>query len=443
MSKIANRNNWLDYLRSFVTVLVVAHHSSLAYTTFAHFNKDAYILSTHPIVDTVRWKGLDIFEDFNDVYFMSLLFLISGLFVIQSLENKGVKRFIRDRLRRLFIPFAIGVTLLMLLAYYPAYLLAHGGGLPNVSGTPGATVLPGMSGTPGTTVLSGMSKTPGTTVPPGMSGLRAYVVDFFTVEGWPVGPPWFIWVLFAFNLVFAVSYPLLKKGVHKLGILVSQQKEHPLRIGIAWLILTWIAYIPFMHWFGPDSWTGWGPFDFQKSRLFLYFCYFIVGVLIGATDLNTGLLSGESIFVKTGTFWMAGCLAIYALLKLNEAPLTDLLSHHRLGLVSATLIYRTIWVLSCTFSCIALLTTFKEWIRRSSAWWESLSANAYGIYLTHYIFVVWCQYGLLSIHLPAVVKFLITAMGPIFVAIAGSFIWLGISEWRTRRRYPSTYDSLF
>jgi glucans biosynthesis protein C len=86
MSKIANRNNWLDYLRSFLTVLVVAHHSSLAYTTFAHFNKDAYILSTHPVVDTVRSKGLDIFEDFNDIFFMSLLFLISGLFVVKSLE---------------------------------------------------------------------------------------------------------------------------------------------------------------------------------------------------------------------------------------------------------------------------------------------------------------------------------------------------------------------
>ena len=420
MSKIANRNNWLDYLRSFVTVLVVAHHSSLAYTTFAHFNKDAYILSTHPIVDTARWKGLDIFEDFNDVFFMSLLFLISGLFVIQSLENKGVKRFIRDRSRRLFIPFVIGVTLLMLLAYYPAYLLAHGSGLPGMSGMAGVDVLPGTGGTTVTTTLL-----PGMRGTPGMSGLRAYLVDFFTVEGWPVGPPWFIWVLFAFNLVFAVSYPLLRKGVQKLGAFVSQQKEHPLRIGIAWLILTWIAYIPFMCWFGPDSWAGWGPFDFQKSRLFLYFCYFLVGVLIGATDLNTGLLSGESIFVKSGTFWMAGCLAIYALLKLNEAPLTDLVSHHRLGLVSATLIYRTIWVLSCTFSCIALLTTFKEWIRRSSAWWESLSANAYGIYLTHYIFVVWCQYGLLSVHLPAVVKFLITLV----VSLMGS--WL--VTWILRR----------
>jgi len=472
MSKIANRNNWLDYLRSFIIVLVVAHHSSLAYTTFAHFNKDAYILSTHPIVDAARWKGLDIFEDFNDVFFMSLLYLISGLFVFQSLENKGVKRFIRDRFRRLFIPFVVGVTVLMLLAYYPAYLLAHGGSLPGTPamqgvvvppGGDGTTVPPGMSGTVGgdgatvlmemaetiglpgedgtigtmmvdglpemaippgiggrlgATVLAGMNGRPGTMLPLEMSGLRAYLVDFFTVEAWPVGPPWFIWVLFLFNLVFAGCYPFIKKGRHKLGLFLAQQKEYPLRIGIAWLLLTWIAYIPFMWLFGADSWTGWGPFDFQKSRLFLYFCYFLVGVLIGASGLTTGLLSGESHLVKTGTFWLAGCLTIYALLKLNEASLTDLVSRHRLGQVAATMIYRSIWVLSCTFSCIALLTTFKEWIRRSSAWWDSLSANAYGIYLIHYIFVVWCQYGLLTIHLPAVVKFLITLV----VSLAGSWL---------------------
>jgi hypothetical protein len=42
-----------------------------------------------------------------------------------------------------------------------------------------------------------------------------------------------------------------------------------------------------------------------------------------------------------------------------------------------------------------------------------------------------------------IIKFLITAMGPIFGAIAGAFIWLGVAEWRVRRRYPSSYDSLF
>ena len=80
---------WIDYLRSFITVLVVAHHSSLAYTTFARVSPVAYIRSTAPIIDIQRWVGLDIFENFNDVFFMALMFLIGGIFVVNALQKKG------------------------------------------------------------------------------------------------------------------------------------------------------------------------------------------------------------------------------------------------------------------------------------------------------------------------------------------------------------------
>jgi surface polysaccharide O-acyltransferase-like enzyme len=89
MENNLSRNLWVDYLRSAITVMVVAHHSSLAYTTFAKFDRLAYIRSTHPIVDAQRWIGLDIFENFNDVFFMSLMFLIGGLFLSKSITKKG------------------------------------------------------------------------------------------------------------------------------------------------------------------------------------------------------------------------------------------------------------------------------------------------------------------------------------------------------------------
>ena len=394
MTKIVNRDNWLDYLRSFITILVVAHHSSLAYTTFAHFNKDAYILSTHPVVDTIRWKGMDIFEDFNDIFFMSLMFLISGIFIAHSLEKKGVGLFLGDRLRRLFIPFIVGVSVLMLVAYYPAWYLAHGrGGLPGGNGQSGES---GLSG------LFEWSRLQG------WSGLRAYIVDFFTVESWPVGPPWFIWVLFLFNLVFAVCYPLIQRPVKKWAAWLSLQQRHPASLFLGWLVLTWIVYVPFVLFTGPDTWTGIGPFDFQVSRLLLYFTYFLLGVLIGASGLQNGIFAEKSMFVQTGSFWLVGCLCAYGALKFSEVPLTNWVSRQEISSLEATLIYRSIWVLSCTLSCIAALTTFKERIHRTHAWWESLSANAYGIYLVHYIFVVWCQYWLLSYQLPALTKFLIT-----------------------------------
>ena len=43
--------------------------------------------------------------------------------------------------------------------------------------------------------------------------------------------------------------------------------------------------------------------------------------------------------------------------------------------------------------------------------WDSLSANAYGIYVVHYGFVTWLQFALLSIEWPVVIKFVIVFLG--------------------------------
>ncbi|MHA4807498.1 acyltransferase family protein [Flavitalea flava] len=398
----------MDYLRGFITVLVVAHHSSLAYTTFASFHKEAYILSTHPVVDTARSSGLDLFEDFNDVFFMSLMFLISGVFILQSLARKGKAAFIRDRFYRLFIPFALGVTVLMLAAYYPAWLLAHD---KHVAG--------------------------------------GYISDFFTVEAWPVGPPWFIWVLFAFNLLFAVLYPFLRNAVFRAGEWLVTLKHKPIRLFLLVYLITWILYIPAMLVAGPDSWTGFGPFDFQLSRALLYFGYFILGVLIGSPGLAAGIFADGSSLVRKWPVWVAAGLFAYVLLKGSEPILLGWIKGQMLGILPATLIYRSLWVLSCTASSIAFLTLFKtlfssggirhigiragtgtvtetenendrtESETRKRPWWDSLSANAYGIYLLHYIFVIWTQYALLAVNLPAVIKFFIAFM----VAVSVSW-WL-------------------
>lgn len=375
--QVASRTLWIDYLRSSITVLVVAHHSSLAYTTFASFNKDAYILSTHPIVDTKRWIGLDIFENFNDVFFMSLMFFISGMFVSPSLSRKGVKAFIRDRFYRLFLPFIIGVTLLMLLAYYPAYYLAHG-----------------------------------------RHDIKAYIIDYFTTEGWPVGPPWFIWMLFFYNMVVALLYPLLKKQLEYASHALATGKLPAWALVGGLALITWLLYVPMAMLFGAYTWTGFGPFDFQKSRALLYFGYFMLGALAGNTLSGKGVLSSELPLIKKWPLWVILCLLMYALLTIIPAPLKQMVNNGTIPSAAGWQIYYAVYVLSCTFSCVAFLTAFKALIHSPKGWWSSLSANAYSIYLVHYIFIVWCQYVLLNLAAPAFIKFIITAV----VALTGSWM---------------------
>jgi hypothetical protein len=61
-------------------------------------------------------------------------------------------------------------------------------------------------------------------------------------------------------------------------------------------------------------------------------------------------------------------------------------------------------VVSTAASSFGLTAIFMRFGARPMAAFDGLSANAYGIYLTHYLFVVWLQYILLGLALFAIAK---------------------------------------
>src|SRR6202162_6180286 len=102
----------LDRARSFITLLVVLHHSVLNYTYFGNG-------------DSMRWLGFDLVVLVNDSFFMACMFFISGLFVRDSLARRGAANFLGHRGFRLGVPFLISIFVLMPLAYYPTFLRYH------------------------------------------------------------------------------------------------------------------------------------------------------------------------------------------------------------------------------------------------------------------------------------------------------------------------------
>ena len=78
--KKSGRAASIDYLRAFITLLVLYHHSTLAYTTFAQQNHTNFLMSTAPIVDTQRWAFLDYAENFS--VHAAVKFLITCVSVI-------------------------------------------------------------------------------------------------------------------------------------------------------------------------------------------------------------------------------------------------------------------------------------------------------------------------------------------------------------------------
>ena len=103
--KAKARNAALDRGRTFITMLVLIHHSVIAYTYFGHTDRDAFL-------------GFDCVVMFNDSFFMAAMFFLSGLFVWPSLPRKETGWFLRDRGWRLGLPFVVCALLLMPLAYY-------------------------------------------------------------------------------------------------------------------------------------------------------------------------------------------------------------------------------------------------------------------------------------------------------------------------------------
>ncbi len=343
------RTIWVDYLRASITVLVVAHHSALAYTTWASFDKVAYIRSTHAVVDTNRSGILDDIVRINDAFFMPLMFLIGGLFVTDSIRRKGVAAFIKDRIFRLLVPFLVLGTLLMLLAYVPSYILAKE-----------------------------------------TFSLRGYLLDFFITEQWPVGPPWFLWVLFIFNLIAAkVSGWLINTNIRDLFSPLNQ----PVVFVVLFLGVTLLLYVPLSLVLGDSYWVGFYPFDLQLNRIFLYSGYFGIGLILGEIQFNETIFNASGPLVQQRKVWL-WCSGLLCLFIFGFA---DNMLFSRLQ----TLIFNSVL---CVILSISFLVSYKSAIRGTNLWMQSISESAYLIYLIHFVFVVWIQFFLLRFQLPAILK---------------------------------------
>src|SRR5437899_12847686 len=88
------RNFALDRTRTFLTLVVLLHHSVIPYTYFGH-------------TDPKSWIGFDCVVLATDSFFMTLFFFLSGLFVWPGLVPKAPQIFLRDRLLRPKLPLAL------------------------------------------------------------------------------------------------------------------------------------------------------------------------------------------------------------------------------------------------------------------------------------------------------------------------------------------------
>ena len=223
------------------------------------------------VVDSQHWTGFGLFTGFNDDFFMSLMFFVSGLFLWSSLKRKGNAAFITDRLRRLGIPFLFAAAIIAPVAYYPSYLLTTGA-----------------------------------------HSVGGYIHDWLSFGDWPTGPAWFIWLLLAFDLVAAALYAIRPNFGDALGRIASNARQHPVRFFLLLVTVSAAVFIPMLAIFGAMSWTSIGPFQFQTARLFHYAVYFLAGIGVGAYGIDRGLLAPDGILARHWMRWTIAMLVVFA-----------------------------------------------------------------------------------------------------------------------------------
>jgi surface polysaccharide O-acyltransferase-like enzyme len=341
----------LDRTRTFLTILVLIHHSVIPYTHFGHTDPSSFI-------------GFDCIVLATDSFFMAMFFMLSGLFLWPSLDHRPqVGSFARDRLVRLGVPFAIAAFTVIPLAYYALALRAD----------PAET-------------------------------FAEFYSHMIRVGPWPSGPLWFLWVLFLFSVLGGTLYRISRHTLDPLNALAKLGFDRPGLYIAAVFAITALVYVPSRLYYGSTYWFEFGPFAVQASRVLLYTAYFFIGAGIGACHPEHSVLGAGGRLAQQWWVWplvaLVPYLGMWGLIGIKREILgnpDDLPVWYE----------ATYSVALAAFSAAVIFAILAFFLRFKRGGWsllDPLQHDAYGIFLVHYAYMLWLQYFLYDFDWPAIVK---------------------------------------
>jgi hypothetical protein len=138
--------------------------------------------------------------------------------------------------------------------------------------------------------------------------------------------------------------------------------------------------LPFGHW------TLEGPFLIQTGRAGHYLVYFLAGLAFGAAGVGQGLTDPQGALARRWWAWqilpipaVIAAVATFIIAFSPNPPPKPVLD----------VVGGLAFVLACAALSFAVLAVFLRFVRKTGPLGRSLQANAYGMYLTHYVFTAW------------------------------------------------------
>ena len=349
---------YLDNLRAFAIILVIVLHAAITYM--------AVPPTWWYVIDSDRSVVLTWMVLLVDVPIMQVLFFVAGYFAVRSLQRRGPRGFIREKVVRLAIPWVLGVIFLAPLETYMTYV---------------------------------------------SRGNPTGYLQFWTSDFW--GPMfqqsvyWFLGVLFVEFLVLVYAYILPARHLLQARELPVVQ---PRRSLFLWFVLlTAGGSLLVSPGLGLDDWRTLSfLLVIQPARIGYYAGYFMLGIYAE----RHGWFTGTGYRPRLAP-WGAGCvLAGLAYLAFrNAGPDMSLPAQ---GLEDI------LFSVFCLTTLIAGIALFKGWVDGSGPAWRTLAANSFGIYYVHPLILYPLAYVILDVHVPAVAKFaflvVVTLLGSLAVS---------------------------
>jgi glucans biosynthesis protein C len=366
-----NRLAYIDNVRIFLSMLVVAHHAGQPY------GSEGWWLFQSPLRS--HWIGL--FFGVNEAFFMGLFFLMAGYFHPGSVDRKGPGRFVLDRLWRFGVPIAImvlGITPVFI--YFHEVLFKH---------LPACGYWNFFSG-----VYLGFADRP---------------------VGWPgpAGPNfefihlWFIENLFLYGCAYALYRALAGSRdtaptVRLTEPIATATAHRALLALVLWLsVSTYLIRI----WKSVDDWKVLlGFWEIEFAHVPQYVTMFALGILAARRNWFTRFPA------SAGWAWLwvgVACVALFLATGLGlDIPFWK-------GGLSLEATIRAAWEsLLCVGFCAGLLTLTRERFPDQTRLMKILSDNSFAVYIFHVPVVTLLQYALSGTSLgPLESFFTVTLLG--------------------------------
>lgn len=366
-----SRLAYIDNVRIFLSMLVVAHHAGQPY------GSEGWWLFQSP--QRSPWIGL--FFGVNEAFFMGLFFLMAGFFHPGSVDRKGPLKFVADRLWRFGVPIAV-----MVLGITPVFIYFHEVLFKHLPAIPYQDFLQG--------AYLGLGERPAAW--PGDPGIHLEFIHL-----------WFIENLFLYGCAYAL-YRALAGGRDARPAAPLTEPIPPATAHKALIALVlWLAVSTFLIriWKSVDDWKVLlAIWEVEFAHVPQYVTMFILGCVAARRNWF------ERFPARVGFVWLGVGLACVALWMSRGLGLPIPFWIGGLSIAAAN---RALWeAVLCVAFCAGLLTLTRERFPSQSKFAKALSDSSFAVYIFHVPVVTLLQYGLADSGLgPLALFLLITVLG--------------------------------